>query len=233
MSGPERAMTSASERDVRTAIVGVYQELTRLGLNVAAAGNVSARFGQAMLITPTGCTADTLKPADVVPTRFDGTTTGKLRPSSEWAMHAEIYGHVPAAHAIVHTHADHCVALSCQRKAIPAFHYMVHSFGGEDIACVPYYPFGTRELGAAAGAALELRSACLLANHGMLTRGASLRAALDSAILLETLARQYVLALSIGAPTPLASEEMADVARRFADYGRQPRSRARLPWQVP
>jgi L-fuculose-phosphate aldolase len=125
------------------------------------------------------------------------------------------------------------VALSCQRKAIPAFHYMVNAFGGADIPCVPYYPFGTRELGAAAGAALEVRSACLLANHGMLTRGATLRAALDSAILLETLARQYALALSIGAPTLLSSEEMADVARRFADYGRQPRSRARLPWQVP
>ena len=233
MNGPDRAMTGASERDVRTAIVGVYQELTRLGLNVAAAGNVSARFGQAMLITPTGCTADTLKPADIVATRFDGTTTGKLRPSSEWAMHAEIYIHVPAARAIVHTHADHCVALSCRRQAIPAFHYMVHAFGGEDVPCVPYYPFGTRELGAAAGAALEVRSACLLANHGMITRGPTLRAALDSAILLETLARQYALALSIGTPMLLSSEEMADVARRFADYGRQPRSRARLPWQVP
>jgi L-fuculose-phosphate aldolase len=60
-----------------------------------------------------------------------------------------------------------------------------------------------------------------------------LRAALDSAILLETLARQYALALSIGTPTLLGSEEMADVARRFADYGRQPRPQARLPWQVP
>jgi L-fuculose-phosphate aldolase len=98
---------------------------------------------------------------------------------------------------------------------------------------VPYFPFGTRELGAAAGAALEARSACLLANHGMLARGPTLRAALDSAILLEALARQYVLALSIGTPTLLSSAEMADVARRFADYGRQPRPRAKLRWQVP
>jgi L-fuculose-phosphate aldolase len=226
-------VTAASEWEVRNAVVGIYQELSRLGLNVAAAGNVSARFGPGMLITPTGCVAETLKPADLVSTRFEGTSAGKLKPSSEWAMHAEVYVRVAEAHAIVHAHADHCVALSCLRKPIPAFHYMVHAFGGAEIPCVDYHPFGTRELGAAAGAALEARSACLLANHGMLARGASLRAALDSAILLEALARQYVLALSVGTPTLLTGEEMADVARRFADYGRQPRPRAKLRWQVP
>jgi L-fuculose-phosphate aldolase len=227
-------LTTASEWDVRNAVVGIYQELSRLGLNVAAAGNVSARFGPGMLITPTGCVAETLKPGDLVSTRFEGTSTAKLKPSSEWAMHAEVYVRVPEAHAIVHAHADHCVALSCLRAPIPAFHYMVHSFGGEDIPCVPYLPFGTRELGAAAGAALEARSACLLANHGMLARGPTLRAALDAAILLEALARQYALALSVGTPKLLTSEEMADAARRFADYGRQPRAKSRkLRWQVP
>jgi L-fuculose-phosphate aldolase len=226
-------VTAASEWEVRHAIVEIYRELSRLGLNVAAAGNVSARFGRGMLITPTGCTAETLKPGDVVSTRFEGSSTGKLKPSSEWAMHAEVYVRVAAAGAIVHAHADHCVALSCLRQPIPAFHYMIHSFGGEDIPCVAYYPFGTRELGAAAGAALEDRTACLLANHGMLARGATLRAALDAAILLEALARQYGLALSAGTPTILTSQEMADVARRFADYGRQPRPRAKLRWQVP
>jgi len=226
-------VTAASQREVRSAIVGVYQELSRLGLNVAAAGNVSARSGAGMLITPTGCTAETLKPSHIVATGFDGASSGRLKPSSEWAMHAEIYARVPAAHAVVHAHADHCVALSCARKPILAFHYMVHAFGGENVPCVAYHPFGSRELGAAAGAALDARSACLLANHGMLVRGATLRGALDSAILLETLARQYALALSIGTPTLLTGEEMADVARRFADYGRQPRPRAKVRWQVP
>jgi L-fuculose-phosphate aldolase len=51
--------------------------------------------------------------------------------------------------------------------------------------------------------------------------------------LLESLAHQYALALSVGTPTLLSSEEMAEVARRFADYGRQPRPRANLRWQVP
>ena len=226
-------MTAASEWDVRNAVAGIYQELSRLGLNVAAAGNVSARFGPGMLITPTGCVAETLKPGDLVVTRFEGTSTGKLKPSSEWAMHAEVYLRVPEAHAIVHAHADHCVALSCLREPIPAFHYMVGAFGGDEVPCVPYHPFGTRELGAAAGAALESHSACLLANHGMLARGATLRAALDSAILLESLARQYALVLSMGRPALLSSEQMADVTRRFADYGRQPRARAKLRWQVP
>lgn len=225
----------ASERDIRQAIVEVYRELARLGLNVASAGNVSVRYRAGMLITPTGCNAETLKPADIVATKPDGTSTAKLKPSSEWAMHAEVYARVPAAHAVVHTHADHCVALAALRKPVPAFHYMVHAFGGSDVPCVAYHPFGSPELGAAAAAALGERSGCLLANHGMLTRGATLRAALEGAVLLETLARQYVLALSAGKPMVLSARQMAEVARRFADYGRQPRARARtrLRWQVP
>jgi L-fuculose-phosphate aldolase len=226
-------VTVAGEWQVRQAIVEVYCELARLGLNVVASGNVSVRFGSGFLITPSGCRAESLKPAHLVSTRFDGTATGKFKPSSEWAMHAEVYQRVPAANAVVHAHADHCVALSCQRAPIPAFHYMVQAFGGADIPCTGYHPFGSRELGAAAGAALEHHSACLLANHGMLARGATLRAALDFAILLEALARQYVLALSVGRPTLLTTAHMADVARRFADYGRQPRAPAKLRWQVP
>lgn len=224
-------MKATSEWEMRREIVGVYGELFRLGLNFASAGNVSVRYGDGMLITPTGCTADGLKPADVVATGFDGSSKGRLRPSSEWAMHAEVYRRVPATQAVIHSHADHCVALACLRRPLPAFHYMVHSFGGDDVPCVDYFPFGTRELGAAAGAALEARTACLLANHGMLARGDTLSAALDATIRLEALARQYLIALSAGEPVLLSPAEMTVVAERYADYGRQQRPVARR-WQA-
>lgn len=225
-------MKTASESEIRQAIVEAYRELSRLGMNVASAGNVSVRFRDGMLITPTGCTAETLKASSIVPTGFDGESRGRLKPSSEWMMHAEVYGRVPEAKAIVHSHADHCVALAALRRPIPAFHYMVQAFGGE-VPCVPYHPFGSAELGAAAGTALEKRTACLLANHGMLARGATLKAAFDAGVLLEALARQYVLAISAGNPVVLGEAEMSDVAERFAHYGRQPRPPARLRWQVP
>jgi L-fuculose-phosphate aldolase len=186
-----------------------------------------------MLITPTGCTAEGLRPADIVATGFDGSSKAKLRPSSEWAMHAEIYRRVGEAHCVVHTHADSCVALSCLRRPLPSFHYMIQVFGGSDVPCVDYHPFGTRELGAAAGAALENRKACLMANHGMIARGATIRAAFDAAVLLETMCRQYLAASAAGTPVLLSPDDMAIVARQFEDYGRQPRSPIKRRWSLP
>jgi L-fuculose-phosphate aldolase len=50
---------------------------------------------------------------------------------------------------------------------------------------------------------------------------------------LEALARQYLLAISAGKPVLLGEEDMAEVARRYQDYGRQPRARTKARWMVP
>lgn len=223
----------STERQLRHAIVGVYVALAKLGMNEGSAGNVSARYGAGMLITPSGCTSDSLRPSHVVSMDLAGNALGRMRPSSEWAMHAAVYAKVPTAKAVIHSHADYCVALACVRRKIPAFHYMVRYFGGDDVPCVGYATFGTRQLGAAAGAALKRHTACLLANHGMLARGATLRAAYDTACMLETLARQYWLTLCAGRPVLLSRKNMAEVAERFRDYRRARGHGARDLWAVP
>lgn len=227
-------MTEATaESAVRAAIVEANAELERLQMNVCSTGNISVRLGDGMLITPSGCRVETLAPEHVVFTRFDGSWDGPLTPSSEWAMHRAVYQRVPAAKAVVHAHADNCVALSCFRTPIPPFHYMVQGFGGRDIPCVDYFPFGSQELGDAAGAALADRSACLLANHGMLARGATLTAAFDNAVKLEVLARQYLKTLSIGTPRLLTDAEMEIVAAKYRNYGK-PQPFGKTPrWLVP
>ena len=223
----------STEWKIRRAIVGVYGALAKLGMNEGSAGNVSVRHGLGMLITPSGCTSDSLRPAHLVATDFDGAARGRMRPSSEWAMHAAVYAAVPSAKAVIHSHADYCVAVACVRRKIPAFHYMVRYFGGDDVPLVDYATFGTKELGTAAGAALERHTACLLANHGMLARGTTLRAAYDTARMLETLARQYWLTLCAGSPVLLSRKNMAEVAERFRDYRRVAGRADRDPWAVP
>jgi L-fuculose-phosphate aldolase len=148
-------------------------------------------------------------------------------------MHRSVYQHAPAAKAIVHTHADHCVALSTFRQPIPAFHYMINGFGGMDVPCVDYHPFGSEELGEAAGKALTERTACLLANHGMLARGTTLLAAFETTLKLEALARQYLIARSVGAPILLTAEEWVTVQQQYRTYGK-PQALDRQPrWQLP
>ncbi len=206
---------------LREQVAETYRDLGRLGLNTGSTGNVSARTRQGMLITQTGGTAETVTPDSLIAMALDGAAhepAGNALPSSEWAMHAAIYLADPAAQAIVHTHADCCTALACLNEGLPAFHYMIASFGGDDVRCAPYVTFGTPELAQAAIVAMAGRSACLLANHGMIVHAASPRQALTAALRLETLCRQYLLARAAGTPRLLTQAEMQAALRRFETY---------------
>lgn len=188
-------------------------------MNAGSSGNVSARTRDGMLITPSGCLAETLREAALVPMSLDGGVRDDATPSSEWSMHAATYTAHPAASWIVHTHADACTALACLNEGLPGFHYMVTRFGGDDVRCAPYLTFGTPALADAAIMALEGRTACLLANHGMIVHGRSADDALAGAVLLETLCRQYLLARAAGSVRLLTAEEMQAAQERFKTYG--------------
>jgi L-fuculose-phosphate aldolase len=199
-------------------ITWLYREAGARGLIVGSSGNVSGRLPDGtMLITPSG--ADPTATPDLVRTTLDGTAPDGGTPSSEWAMHAAIYRTCPDAAFIVHTHADACTALACLGSPLPAFHYMVVQFGGHDIRCAPYVTFGTQALADAASEAIKDRTACLLANHGMIVCGATAAQALNRAVLLETLCRQYLMALSARTPRLLTAEEMHAAQERFKTYG--------------
>ena len=114
-----------------------------------------------------------------------------------------------------------CTTLAVARRPIPACHYMIAAFGGTDVRCAPYALFGTAELSAHTLAALEGRSACLLANHGMIACGATLDRAMWRAVELETIARQYWQALLIGGPVLLSDADVAEAAAKFGSYGLQ------------
>jgi L-fuculose-phosphate aldolase len=208
-----------TKAEIGADLVFVYRELTRLGLNTGSAGNVSARHGAGMLITPSGAIAEAIAVDSLIEMTLNGAFPPGAMPSSEWSMHAAIYDSAPAAQAIVHTHSDACTALACLGEGLPAFHYMVLSFGGVDVRCAPYATFGTPELATLAATAIEGRTACLLANHGMICHCSNVRAALATAIRLETLARQYLLARTAGTPILLTAEQIAAAQRRFRTYG--------------
>lgn len=209
-----------SADELRNEVARVYRELAVRGLNVGSAGNVSVRHGERVLITCSGATGD-ISEADIVEMDMDGQFEGALKPSSEWAMHTAIYGMSPNAQAVVHTHSDACTALACLGEELPAFHYMVLAFGGDAVRCAPYFTFGSHELAQAAAEAIEGRTACLLANHGMICHGRTAQAALETAQRLEVLSRQYLLARSVGRPRLLDDDQIAAARARFTTYGRR------------
>ncbi|MDR1853918.1 MAG: class II aldolase/adducin family protein [Azoarcus sp.] len=201
-------------------LLEVSRALAAQGLNVGASGNVSVRCGDGFLVTPSGLAPQACEAADMVTMTMTGDARGALAPSSEWRIHRDIYASVPTAGAVIHAHSPFAIALACQRAEIPPFHYMIARFGGDTVRCAAYATFGTEALSRHALAALAGRSACLLANHGMVVYGQDLDDALAKAVELEALCEQYWRTCQIGPPVLLTAAEMDEALARFRDYGR-------------
>lgn len=220
MSGGAPDSSDPATAALRTALCAAMRALVSEGLTRGTAGNLSVRTARGMLITPSGIRPAALTPAMIVALGADGTSPEhECRPSSEWRFHRDIYVARSEVQAVVHVHSPHATALACQRRGIPAFHYMIAVAGGDSVRCADYATFGTQALSDAALAALAGRRACLLANHGQIAVGATLSAALDLAGEVEELARQYQLAASTGIPVLLGAREMRAVMQQFKGYG--------------
>ncbi|MCV0428204.1 MAG: class II aldolase/adducin family protein [Roseibium sp.] len=207
--------------DLRFEIIETARALPRLGLTKGTSGNVSARTKSGFLVTPSGMPYEDLTADKIVALDLDGCYRGEYLPSSEWRMHLDFYLAKPACGAVVHCHSPRATALSCHRRGIPAFHYMVALAGGDRIECADYASFGTRALSDAMIAALGDRNACLLANHGQIAGGPTLEKALTITEGVEDLADQFLSSLILGEPVILDADEMAEILRKFKSYGKQ------------
>ena len=211
-----------NEKQLRKKIIALCLQMNATGLNQGTSGNISARYKDYMLITPSGIPYEELKPEDIARMKVDSDDfvwSGPSKPSSEWHFHRAILQAKPDIHAVVHTHSTFATVLSIARDDIPACHYMIAAFGGNSVRCARYETFGTPELSVSMLTAMENRSACLLANHGMVAGGKNLDNAMWAAVELETLSRQYYHAKLAGKMVILPDDEMAHVLEKFKSYG--------------
>jgi L-fuculose-phosphate aldolase len=211
----------ADESTLRQAMVRVAEELDARGLNRGSSGNVGARCGERILVTPSGVPARDFTAQGMVLLAPNGDVVGAGRPSSEWRFHRDILMSRPDINAVVHVHSPFATTLACLGLEVPPFHYMIAAAGGSTIRCAPYALFGTQELSDHALAALKDRKACLLANHGMIATGRDLNQALALCVEVESLCEQYWRARQVGEPRHLSEADMAEVMEKFKTYGPQ------------
>lgn len=217
---------AAAELAARREVIETALAMSLRGLSPGRSGNVSQRWRDGMLITPSGMAYETIEPQDVAFVSGKGVARGVRKPSSEWQFHMSAYAARPDMHAVVHTHSMHAVVLACAQKPIPAFHYMVAIAGGKDIPCVPYATFGTKKLARHVAKGLARRNACLMTNHGQIAMGATPAAALDLAAEVEILSEQYYKVLALNCVNLLSNREMDRVLKRFKSYGQSAQKNA-------
>jgi L-fuculose-phosphate aldolase len=213
-----------SDPALRKEMVAICRKMNSSGINQGTAGNLSVRSSNGFLITPSSMPYDVMTPADIVEMDFDGTYAGSLRPSSEWRFHRDILKERTDINVVLHCHSVYATTLAVHHKTIPSFHYMTGVAGGATIRCAEYATFGTQALSDNALVALKDRLACLLGQHGQISLGKTMEAALWLAIEVETLSRMYVQALTLGEPPILSDEEMERVIGQMKrmSYGMMP-----------
>ena len=205
---------------LRQELIDTALRMNDAGINQGTAGNLSIRCGDQFVITPSGMHYDEMEPDDLVSISIkSGEVVDGGKPSSEWRFHRDILCAREEVNVVLHAHPVFCTALACQRRSIPAFHYMVAVAGGKSIECADYALFGTQALSDHVLQALDDRRACLMAAHGMIALGKSLKAALALAIEVETLAAQFVRVLQMGEPPLLSDQQMDEALSAFSGYG--------------
>ena len=176
-----------------------------------------------MLISPSAIPYAEMEPEMIasMPLDGDGVWDGPKKPSTEWRFHYTLLRERPDANAVIHAHPTYCTTLAIARKEIPACHYMIAAFGGSNVRCAGYATFGTKKLSQMAVKAMKDRTACLLANHGMIVVGENMGKAMWRAVELETIARQYYLSLQIRGRVILSDAAIDATLAGFGSYGVQ------------
>ncbi len=207
-------------QEAREQVAEYGRELVRRGLTTGTIGNLSCYIPEAkvMVISPSGMDYDKIGPADVAVLTMDGVQLdGSRKPSSEVELHRVFYQNRPKARAVVHTHSTYATLMACLGLPLEPIHYLI-AYGGRDVPCIPYYPFGSKELAQAAYEGMGERDAVLLGNHGLVCVGDGLPAVMDAAEQLEFVSKLCYFARLAGGGVRLTDAQLDGVMEAFEGY---------------
>ncbi|HEY0173642.1 MAG TPA: aldolase [Pyrinomonadaceae bacterium] len=175
----------------------VANSLYERGYAHGSTGNISARVGGEVWVTPTGLPLRGLAPGSLARIDLSGARLDENSPSKEHPFHTAIYRRRAEARAVVHLHSAYAVALSC-----------LESFEGDEslapltpyyfmrvapLAVLPYFRPGSPGLAEAVETAAAAHHSMLLRNHGLICAGSTLAEAADRAEELEQTARLHFI----------------------------------------
>ncbi|QWW20168.1 L-ribulose-5-phosphate 4-epimerase [Schaalia sp. 19OD2882] len=215
----------------RQVVAKLHGELTRWGLVVWTAGNVSQRVkGPAedasqdlLVIKPSGVAYEDLTPENMVVCDLDGALVqGDASPSSDTAAHAYVYTHMPQVGGVVHTHSTYATAWAARGEEIPCVLTMMGDEFGGPVPVGPFALIGDDSIGRGIVETLSTsRSpAVLMRNHGPFTIGKDARAAVKAAAMVEEVARTVHISRQLGEPIPIPQDRIDSLYARYQNvYG--------------
>lgn len=207
------------ERELRQGLIDAFERTARQGLGPPTAASLAVRHPPGLLITPADAAETTLSTQDVVQLDDEGCFAAGHRPAGEWRLHLGLLAARDDVAAVLQCQSPHATALACLERPLPPFHPRVAIAGGHDVPIAPYAGFATAELPARVLDVVGRRRACLMAHHGLVVLGATLRATVTLAREVEALCGVYLGCLKVAEPPPVSALEMDAALAKFARLG--------------
>ncbi|WP_422443662.1 L-ribulose-5-phosphate 4-epimerase [Thermoanaerobacterium sp. DL9XJH110] len=198
-------------KELREEVLKAANKLIYYHLVTLTGGNVSGRDTETgyIAITPSGIEYENLNPEDIVILDSQGNIIdGKLKPSVDTKVHLYIYRHMPHINSVIHTHSIYATCFAVLNKPIPAVTTTLANAVGGEVPVARYTPVGDDNMGPAIVEAIGDKLACLLENHGVITIGPNIKAALTAAVMLEDVAKICCFASGMGNPKVLPDSEI-------------------------
>lgn len=187
------------------------------GLVVGAGGNLSARDGEFMYISPSGFDLKEITDKEWVKVEIGtGNVLSDLKPSSELEMHLECFRSNSEINAVLHAHPTYSVAVSSTGQEIPP---MFPDFPAmlKKVSYIDYVIPTTDVLAKAIAEVIVDSQSVVMRNHGVLTAGISIKEAYFYMQLTEEAAKVYAISSSVGTPRVLTEEECNDLRNLSAE----------------
>lgn len=203
--------------EARELICKSGQRLLRDHLVAGTWGNISCKLDDTyMIITPSGISYEDLKPEDMVMVNIETLEyEGKLKPSSESSIHAEIYKVYKDINAVVHNHSVNASIIAATGQKVRPYIADMAMILGPDVRSVEHAMPGSDKLRDGVIKALDGRYAAILKNHGALCVGRDMEEAFTACHLLEKSCKIQINVELLGGGDFLTDEEANIYRNRY------------------
>lgn len=175
-------------------------------------GNMSARYGDNVLITTSGSANQYLEEDELVLIDFNGNLIeGNKKPSSEKMLHVEYYRQRADINYILHMHSPYLSTFAACKKALdePIMPENIFYFG--EIPLAEYGLPGSDDLVEKTAKYFKKYNVILMANHGMISCGKTIKEAYLNLELAESYAQVVLQTKLLGGAVMLTEKEVEEI----------------------